>query len=357
MATTENFEAASAAFQELQNKLSATISEVASGQPHREDQWKYSKGKGGGITRVWSESQGQLVCSRDSHVLWGRGGCNYSKIEGTSLPSESLGPRSQEQEQEQGQENDTKRTAGSPFKATGVSLILHATNPWVPSVHANVRLFWISENTWWFGGGIDMTPVYPLVRQVRDFHRRIKQTYDRFPSAAFDYDAHKAGCDEYFYLPHRQETRGVGGVFFDKIGYSGAPVSFQEGIAFVLELADSLHDLIRDVAQNQYYPFTEEMQAFCNYRRGRYVEFNLLYDRGTRFGLSSSGRTESILISLPETVAFRYNWQPETTMEQYLYNYFLKPRDWIHDHDLRDPEEYKRFKKSTVPQLVPTFIA
>ena len=224
-------------------------------------------------------------------------------------------------------------------------MILHAANPWVPSVHANVRFF-CRGNQWWFGGGIDMTCCYPRLDQVKSFHSRIHKLYEKH-GLAQQYDSDKKFCDEYFYLPHRKETRGVGGVFFDE---RGSEMGFEPALNFVVGLAETLHELIREISSNQYFPFSAEMEDFMLYRRGRYVEFNLAYDRGTKFGLQSDGRTESILASLPEKVLFRYNWEPAPeSMESFVYKHFLAAADWP-NVTLETPKQYDNFQKLETPQ-------
>jgi coproporphyrinogen III oxidase len=183
------------------------------------------------------------------------------------------------------------------------------SNPWVPSVHANVRFFHAGD-IWWFGGGIDVTPYYPLAEQIVAFHDLLAALYQQHGA---DYQLHKATCDEYFYLPHRKEMRGVGGVFFDNLHLNGG--NFSSTLQFVLALGRLVADVVRLFAVNQYRPFTRAMRDFQLYRRGRYVEFNLLFDRGTKFGIVSNGRTESILMSLPAVAHWAYNWSPRRRVD------------------------------------------
>jgi coproporphyrinogen III oxidase len=282
-------------FRAVQDHISAFM--VGSdGRAYREDVWSYEHGSGGGVTRVWEQAN-----------LLEKGGVNFSAIRGAQLPSSAA--------------TQFKIPEGTPFAATGVSLVMHPWNPQVPTIHMNIRYFEAGD-VWWFGGGIDLTPYYPVKADVIAFHRALKELCDR---SCQDYAAHKKACDEYFYIPHRQEARGVGGVFFDHL--RGAKL---ETFDFVKALGMAFTALYGPiVAANRDKPHTEAQRAFQVMRRGRYAEFNLVYDRGTRFGLQSGGRIESILMSMPPAAAWLYDWRPEPgTAEAELVEYYLKPKDW-----------------------------
>jgi coproporphyrinogen III oxidase len=215
--------------------------------------------------------------------------------------------------------------------ATGVSLVIHPWNPYVPTTHANVRFFSAHKPdqpervTWWFGGGFDLTPYYPFDEDVLHWHRTAKAACDPFGPDV--YAAHKAWCDRYFFLKHRNETRGVGGLFFDDLNEWG----FERCFAYQRSVGDGfLKAYLPIVERRAAHAFGERERSFQLYRRGRYVEFNLVYDRGTSFGLQSGGRTESILMSLPPLVRWEYDWRPEPgSPEARLYEEFLRPRDWL----------------------------
>ncbi|GMW00147.1 MAG: coproporphyrinogen oxidase [Candidatus Hydrogenedentota bacterium] len=270
---------------------------ASGGVAFREDQWHYEKGSGGGVTRVW-----------EGNGLIEKGGVNFSAIRGLALPPSAatqfnIGPE-------------------TPFIATGISLVIHPTNPNVPTIHLNVRYF-EAGNVWWFGGGIDLTPYYPRLPDVIAFHRALKSLCDAHQE---DYQKHKETCDQYFYLRHRQETRGVGGLFFDHLNRDKA-AHFE----FVCALASEFPSLYRPLIDaHRDRPYDDSMVAFQRYRRSRYVEFNLLYDRGTLFGLQSGGRTESILMSMPPKTEWRYNWAPAPgSAEAELTDFYLRPQDWL----------------------------
>ena len=287
----------------LQARIVARL-EALDGHAFRTDQWHRAEG-GGGMTRVIEEGR-----------LFERGGVNFSHVTGGQLPPSATAQR--------------PHLAGRPFEAMGVSLVLHPRNPYVPTVHMNVRFFVAhgaagdGERTWWFGGGMDLTPYYPFEDDVVHFHRTCRQAV-----SPFGLDLHarfKAWCDDYFFLKHRGEARGVGGLFFDDFSepdFDGAfGLTRAVGDAF-LEAYAPIVEKRRDT------PFGERERDFQAYRRGRYVEFNLVFDRGTLFGLQSGGRTESILMSMPPVVRWRYDWRPEPgTPEARLYEEFLVPRDW-----------------------------
>ena len=283
-------------FKEVQNDICAFLNKHNSAS-YREDCWEYEKGNGGGITRVWSE--GDLI---------EKGGVNFSAIRGTSLPQSAA--------------TQFKIPEGTEFLATGVSLVIHPWSPFIPTIHMNIRYFEAGDVAW-FGGGIDLTPCYPEKNQVIQFHQTLKDVCDR---SGHDYAKDKATCDEYFYLPHRDETRGVGGIFFDHL-----KTDRKKDFQYALNLGSAFKDLYRPfIEANRDREYTEAQREFLLYRRGRYVEFNLVYDRGTIFGLQSKGRIESILMSLPATAHWAYDYHPEpNSPEHTLTDFYLKPQDWV----------------------------
>jgi coproporphyrinogen III oxidase len=271
--------------------------------PFQEDLWEHRSG-GGGITRV-IENGG----------VFEKGGVNFSNIRGDSLPDSATASRAQ--------------ISGKPFQATGVSLVLHPLNPFVPTCHMNVRFIIIdpdsNEPVWWFGGGYDLTPCYGFEEDCRHWHQTAKTACDGFDPEY--YEKFKLHCDEYFYLQHRNEARGVGGLFFDDLNEPGFSRSFE----FVQSVGESFIKAYTPIVERRLNcEYDESNKRFQRYRRGRYVEFNLVYDRGTLFGLQSRGRTESILMSLPPVVEWRYNWAPAMgSDEKKLTDFYLQPRDWI----------------------------
>ncbi|MEO0490516.1 MAG: oxygen-dependent coproporphyrinogen oxidase, partial [Cyanobacteria bacterium J06659_2] len=268
--------------------------------------------------------------------IFEQGGVNSSEVWGNSLPPSILVQRPE--------------AAGHGFYATGTSMVLHPRSPYIPTVHLNYRYFEAGP-VWWFGGGIDLTPYYPFEEDVVNFHRTLKAACDRHHSQY--YPTFKQWCDEYFFLKHRQETRGVGGIFFDyqdgqgelyhgphedgsAAAYSKAigelpPRNWEDLFAFVQDCGDAfLPAYVPIIEKRQGIEYGDRERDFQLYRRGRYVEFNLVYDRGTIFGLQTNGRTESILMSLPPLVRWEYGYTPEAgTPEARLYDVFLKPQDWI----------------------------
>ena len=246
-----------------------------------------------------------------------RGGVNFSHVRGRVLPPSATQHRPE--------------LAGAPFEAMGVSLVMHPHNPFVPTVHMNVRMFAAlpldAEPVVWFGGGMDLTPYYGFERDAQHFHRACKSALD--PHGPELYPRFKTWCDEYFFLKHRNEPRGIGGVFFDDYAEGG----FDAAFAMLRSVGDAfVPAYLPIVERRQVLPYTERERDFQAYRRGRYVEFNLVFDRGTLFGLQSGGRTESILMSMPPIVKWRYQWAPEAgTQEARLYSEFLRPRDWAHE--------------------------
>ena len=269
------------------------------------DEWQRETG-GGGRTRVLTDG-----------AVFEQAGVNFSEVYGDSLPGSATAHRPE--------------LAGRSFRAMGVSLVIHPHNPYVPTSHANVRFFIAekadSEPVWWFGGGFDLTPYYGNRDDCRHWHQVAREACE--PFGAETYPRYKQWCDDYFYLRHRQEPRGIGGLFFDDLNEP----DFDQAFAFMRSVGDHyLPAYLPIVEKRKGTEYGERERDFQLYRRGRYVEFNLVYDRGTLFGLQSGGRTESILMSLPPLVKWRYDWQPEPgTPEAELYDVFLKPRDWINE--------------------------
>jgi coproporphyrinogen III oxidase len=243
-------------------------------------------------------------------ALFERGGVNFSDVRGDALPPSASAARPQ--------------LAGRGFRAMGVSLVLHPRNPYCPTAHMNVRFLSAGE-TWWFGGGMDLTPYYGFEEDARHFHAVCRRALE--PFGAELYPRFKRACDEYFFLRHRNEPRGVGGIFFDDLAEPDLETCF----ALVRSVGDHFLTAYGPILERRRAtPYGERERAFQAYRRGRYVEFNLVYDRGTLFGLQSGGRTESILMSLPPLVTWKYDWKPEPgSPEEKLYTDFLKPREWL----------------------------
>jgi len=244
-----------------------------------------------------------------------RGGCNFSHVQGAALPPSATAARPE--------------LAGAGFEALGVSLVFHPRNPYVPTVHMNVRLLCAfpagAAPVSWFGGGMDLTPYYGFEEDARHFHRACRDALAPFGEGL--HTRFKAWCDEYFFLKHRNEPRGIGGIFFDDVSELG----FEPGFAMLRSVGEAfLGAYLPIVERRRALPYGERERDFQAYRRGRYVEFNLVWDRGTHFGLQSGGRTEAILMSMPPLAAWRYQWSPEDgTPEAALYRDFLPPRDWI----------------------------
>ena len=297
-----NIEAVKTYYLDLQSHIVSTL-EALDGHAFLRDAWERPHGGGGASCVV---EQGQLL---------ERGGVNFSHVMGGQLPPSASASRPE--------------LAGRSFQAMGVSLVMHPRNPYVPTVHMNVRCFTAeqagSEAVWWFGGGMDLTPYYPFEEDAVHFHAICKAAL-----APFGPDYHprfKRWCDEYFYLKHRQEPRGIGGIFFDDL----CEPSFDQAFALMRSVGDHfLPAYVPIVQRRRSLAYGERERDFQAYRRGRYVEFNLVFDRGTLFGLQSAGRTESILMSLPPVVRWRYDWHPQPgSPEARLYDAFLKPRDWV----------------------------
>jgi coproporphyrinogen III oxidase len=287
----------------LQDNICQTL-ELADGKGEfKEDNWQREQG-GGGRTRVLT---GGAVIEQ--------GGVNFSHVFGGMLPPSATAARPE--------------LAGRSFQAVGVSLVIHPHNPKIPTSHANVRFFIAEkegeEPVWWFGGGFDLTPFYPIQEDVVHWHKVAHKLCEPFGTEV--YPKYKKWCDDYFYLKHRNETRGVGGLFFDDLNEWG----FERSFKFMQAVGDGFLDAyIPIVEKRKGLSFTPAERDFQLYRRGRYVEFNLVYDRGTLFGLQSGGRTESILMSMPPLARWQYDYQPEVgSQEEILYKEYLHPRTWL----------------------------
>ena len=287
----------------LQARITERVAEVDGGAVFRADTWQ-RPGGGGGESRLLRDG-----------ALFEQAGVGFSQVMGAGLP-----PSATQQRPE---------LTGASFEAMGVSLVFHPKNPYVPTTHMNVRFF-IAEKedhapVWWFGGGFDLTPYYPFLEDVRSWHAVAKQACQPFGPDV--YPRYKQWCDDYFYLKHREETRGVGGLFFDDLAEGG----FDRAFALQRAVGDAFLDAYLPIVERRRHtPYSERERNFQLYRRGRYVEFNLVFDRGTLFGLQSGGRTESILMSLPPLVRWEYDWHPEVgSPEELLYRDFLRPRDWL----------------------------
>ena len=287
----------------LQDAICNGLAEVDGKESFVEDAWTREAG-GGGRTRVLSNG-----------AVFEQGGVAFSHVFGKDLPPSATAHRPE--------------LAGRSWQAMGVSLVIHPQNPFVPTSHANVRFFMAEKEgadpIWWFGGGFDLTPYYPFREDVVEWHQAARSACD--PFGADYYARFKQWADDYFYLKHRGETRGVGGLFFDDLNEGG----FESAFGFMQSVGNHyLKAYLPIVRRRKDTAFGEHERDFQLYRRGRYVEFNLVYDRGTLFGLQSGGRTESILMSLPPLVKWRYNWQPEAgSAEAELYEVYLKPQDWL----------------------------
>ena len=288
---------------DLRDRICAGLQAEDGTAAFQEDSWIREEG-GGGRSRV-------IV---DGAVLE-KGGVNFSHVHGTQLPPSATAARPE--------------LAGRSFEAMGVSLVMHPENPYVPTSHANVRFFIAEkegeEPVWWFGGGYDLTPYYGNVEDCQHWHQTAKAACDPFGDNVYPH--FKQWCDDYFFLKHRNEPRGIGGLFFDDYNEPG----FEQTFALMRAVGDSyLQAYLPIIQRRKAMPWTERERQFQLYRRGRYVEFNLVYDRGTLFGLQTGGRTESILMSLPPLVRWEYDWQPEPgSAEAELYEVYLQPRDWV----------------------------
>jgi coproporphyrinogen III oxidase len=292
-----------AEFLALQHRICAALEAADDAERFQEDSWQRAEG-GSGRSRVLSNG-----------AVFERAGVNYSHVHGDTLPPSASATRPE--------------LAGRPFRALGVSVVIHPLNPFVPTSHFNVRFISAGEARgaveWWFGGGFDLTPYYGFEEDAVHWHRQAESACR--PFGADIYRRFKTWCDEYFYIRHRDEPRGIGGIFFDDLNQWGFDRSFD----FVRSVSDHyLSAYLPIVERRKVHPYGTREREFQLYRRGRYVEFNLVYDRGTLFGLQSGGRVESILMSLPPLVAWRYDWRPDPdTPEAELYQRFLCPRDWV----------------------------
>ena len=291
----------------LQDSICSGL-EAADGRGRfRQDLWDRDSG-GGGCTRVLEQGD-----------VFEQAGVNFSHVFGNRLPASATAARPE--------------LEGRDFQALGISLVIHPHNPYLPTSHANVRFFIASkpgaqgdddQPVWWFGGGYDLTPCYPNMEDIVHWHTTVKKTCEPFGDDV--YPRYKQWCDDYFYLKHRNETRGVGGLFFDDLNEWG----FERCFDFMQNVGNSyLSAYLPIVERRKQTPYSDRERAFQLYRRGRYVEFNLVYDRGTLFGLQSGGRTESILMSLPPDVSWRYNYQPEPGSAEAELTHYLRPRNWL----------------------------
>ncbi|WP_321884554.1 oxygen-dependent coproporphyrinogen oxidase [Paraburkholderia bannensis] len=290
----------------LQTRIADALGEF-DGTPFATDAWQRAPGeklRGGGCTRILENGQ-----------FFERGGIGFSDVQGDALPPSATAARPE--------------LNGRGFEAMGVSLVLHPRNPYCPTVHMNVRLLMATKAgeapVFWFGGGMDLTPYYGFEEDAQHFHRVCRDALAPYGDTL--YPRFKRWCDEYFFLKHRNEARGVGGIFFDDYAEGG----FDQAFAMMRSVGDGfLKAYLPIIEQRRAMPYSEAEREFQAYRRGRYVEFNLVWDRGTHFGLQSGGRTESILMSMPPGASWRYDWQPQAgTPEARLYSDFLPVRDWI----------------------------
>jgi coproporphyrinogen III oxidase len=286
----------------LQERLCKMLEQEDGRNIFQPDPWQHGEG-GGGISKILANG---LVIEK--------AGVNFSHVSGKSLPQAATAKRSD--------------LADCPFQALGVSIVVHPQNPYAPTTHANVRYISVTKKNgdqhWWFGGGFDLTPYYGFVEDCVHWHQMARQACTKVGNDA--YLRYKNWCDKYFYLPHRQEPRGIGGLFFDDMNTP----DFAGAFDFMQSVGEHFIKAYQPIiARRKNIPYSARERKFQLYRRGRYVEFNLLYDRGTLFGLQSGGRTESILMSLPPQVAWEYHWQPEVgSPEEKLYKEFLVPKEW-----------------------------
>lgn len=291
---------------DLQDRICRALEQVDGRQLFCEETWRHDGG-GGGRSRVLEKG-----------AVIEKGGVNFSHVRGDSLPRTATQTRPE--------------LAGCSFEAMGVSLVIHPLNPYAPTSHANFRFFRAQKDgadpVWWFGGGMDLTPYYGFEEDCLHWHSTLKACCDQF-GAEF-YPRYAKWCDEYFYLKHRDEPRGIGGLFFDDLNQLNQG-GFDQCLAFVKAVGDTyIPAYLPIIERRKKHSWEKRQRDFQCYRRGRYVEFNLVYDRGTLFGLQSGGRTESILMSLPPVVHWNYNWRPESgTEEAGLYEQFLIPGKWI----------------------------
>lgn len=297
-------------FLTLQDHLCQSL-QVFESKSFLNDKWLRPKGVG-----VNGEG---ITCLLRNGNVFESAGVNFSHVFGDQMPASATAHRPE--------------LAGREFEAMGISCVIHPLNPYVPTSHMNVRFFIAhkagEEPIWWFGGGFDLTPYYPFEEDAVYWHQTARRACEKF--GANIYPKYKTWADQYFYLPHRQETRGIGGLFFDDLNTATWGWDFEQCFAFLNSVGSHFWPAYGPIVQKRHQlPFGERERQFQRYRRGRYVEFNLIYDRGTLFGLQSGGRTESILMSLPPHVSWEYQWQPESgSAEAMLYERFLQPQEWI----------------------------
>ena len=296
-----NLEPVRAWLGDLQERIVARF-EALDGASFLRDAWERPEG-GGGVSRLVEQGD-----------VFERAGVNFSDVRGTALPPSATAARPE--------------LAGRAWRAMGVSLVAHPRNPYAPTAHMNVRMFVATregaEDVWWFGGGMDMTPYYGFDEDAIAFHRACRAAVAPFGDGL--YPRWKRACDEYFWLKHRREPRGIGGIFFDDLAEGGFERSFEIVRAVGDAFAGAYVPIVERRTRERY---GNRERAFQAYRRGRYVEFNLVWDRGTLFGLQSNGRTEAILMSMPPSASWRYGWAPEPgSPEARLYERYLVPRDW-----------------------------
>jgi coproporphyrinogen III oxidase len=294
-------------FLDLQDRITSQIASV-DGKPFIEDAWTKAED-----SPLQGDGRSRLLEGGD---IFERAGVGFSHVRGNKLPPSATQNRPE--------------LAGRGFEAIGVSLVFHPRNPYIPTVHMNVRAFVAkaltacAEDIWWFGGGMDLTPYYPFDEDAVHFHTTCRDALTPFGDSY--YPRFKKWCDEYFYLKHREEARGIGGVFFDDF----AELGFDKSFAMTQAVGNALLDAYVPIAEKRKtVTYGEREREFQSYRRGRYVEFNLVFDRGTHFGLQSGGRAESILMSMPPIVTWRYNWSPEPSSPEAKIYEAIKPRDWV----------------------------
>ncbi len=289
--------------QQLQQAICKALESIEPSARFQQDAWERELGGGG------------LSCVLEDGDIFEKAGVNFSHVLGQNLPPSATAHRPE--------------LAGCDFQAVGVSLVIHPRNPFIPTTHMNVRFFMAekpgSEPLWWFGGGFDLTPFYGFEEDCVHWHQMAKAACTPFGENRYAH--YKKWCDDYFYLKHRNEPRGIGGLFFDDVNEDG----FEKSFALMQSVGDHfLKAYLPIVEKRKDTPYEARHREFQLYRRGRYVEFNLVYDRGTLFGLQSKGRTESILMSLPPEVHWRYQWEPKAGSEEaQLYDVFLQPQDWL----------------------------
>jgi len=286
----------------LQDEICIGLAKADGEKNFTEDNWQREQG-GGGRTRVLTDG-----------AVFEQAGVNFSHVFGEKMPASATAHRPE--------------LEGRTFQACGVSLVIHPKNPYIPTTHANVRFF-IAEKAgcdpvWWFGGGFDLTPFYPFDDDIKHWHQIAADLCQPFGESV--YKDHKEWCDKYFYLKHRDETRGVGGLFFDDLNQWG----FEKSFAYMQAVGNNfLPAYVPIITKRKKTKYGEQERNFQLYRRGRYVEFNLVYDRGTLFGLQTGGRTESILMSMPPLARWQYNFQAEENSNEALLQHYLKPQDWL----------------------------